>query len=90
MPSPMIWHKASFKTIAFLADKADELNADTIFTIEGSDCNIADAVVSNTKSKSQNIASLYSMQSVSESDKSVCSYYNFMERNYDTLKEALN
>lgn len=82
--------KASFKTIAFLADKADELNADTIFTIEGSDCNIADAVVSNTKSKSQNIASLYSMQSVSESDKSVCSYYNFMERNYDILKEALN
>lgn len=82
--------EASFKTIAFLADKADEIGAGTIFTIEGSDCSIAKSVVSNTKSKDQKIVSLYSMQSVPEYDKPDCSYYNFMERNYDAIKEALN
>ena len=82
--------EASFKTIAFLADKADEIGAGTIFTIEGSDCSIAKSVVSNTKSKDQKIVSLYSMQSVPEYDKADCSYYNFMERNYDAIKEALN
>ena len=82
--------EASFKTIAFLADKADELGAGTIFTIEGSDCSIAKSVVSNTKSKDQKIVSLYSMQSVPEYDKADCSYFNFMKKNYDAIKEALN
>ena len=82
---------ASFRTVAFLADKADELNADTIFAIEGSDCSIAEAVISVTKTKSQELTVLDSVQSVTKQQAdSGISYINIMEKNYDVLKEALN
>ncbi|MDE5569659.1 MAG: metal ABC transporter substrate-binding protein [Ruminococcus sp.] len=81
--------EASFDTITFLAQKADELNADTIFAIENSDCTIADAVIENTKSKSQNIAVLDSAQSVTNQqiDNGV-TYLSVMQKNYDTLQEV--
>lgn len=82
--------EASFETIAFLADKVDELGAEYIFTIEGSDCTIADAIIANTKSKNVKTAVLYSIQSVRETDKVSAGYYSFMEENYNVLKEALN
>lgn len=82
--------EASFSTIAFLADKADELSADTIFAIEGSYCTIAEVIASSTDSKSQKIAVLDSVQSVtgSQIDDGI-SYIKIMENNYDVLKEAL-
>ena len=81
--------EASFDTITFLAQKADELNADTIFAIENSDCTIADAVIENTNSKSQNIAVLDSAQSVTNQqiDNGV-TYLSVMQKNYDTLQEV--
>lgn len=80
---------ASFKTIAFLADKADEISADTIFAIEGSDCTIADAVVENTAGKSAKIAVLDSIQSVSEKQiGDGVTYLSIMDNNYQILKEA--
>lgn len=83
--------KASFKTIAFLADKVDSLGTDTVFTIEGSDCSIADAVVSNTKNKDQKTVVLDSIQSVdNDMINSGKTYLSSMENNYDLLKEALN
>ena len=83
--------QASFETITFLADKVDELNADTIFTIEGSDCTIAEAVKNSTASKDQSIAVLDSAQSVTaEQIADGTNYISIMEHNYSTLEEALN
>lgn len=81
--------EASFNTITFLAQKADELNADTIFAIENSDCTIADAVIENTKSKSQNIAVLDSAQSVTNQQiDGGMTYLSVMQKNYDILQEV--
>ena len=75
---------------SFLAKKCDELGAEYVFTIDGSDCNIANAVVSSTRSKDQKIAALYSMQSVRMNDKKPAGYCETMRDNLNTLKEALN
>ncbi|MDE7365210.1 MAG: metal ABC transporter substrate-binding protein, partial [Ruminococcus sp.] len=80
---------ASFETITFLANKADELNTDTIFAIENSDCTVADAVIENTKSKSQSIAVLDSAQSVTNQQiDSGVTYLSIMRKNYDVLQEV--
>lgn len=82
--------QASFETITFLAQKTDELNADTIFAIENSDCTIADAVIANTQSKSQKIAVLDSAQSVTQKQiNDGITYLSIMEKNYNVLQEAL-
>ena len=82
--------EASFETITFLADKVNELNINTIFTIEGSDTKIAKAVISATKSQNQNISTLDSIQSVtSEQIKNGKTYISIMKSNLDVLKEAL-
>lgn len=81
--------QASFETITFLAKKADELNTDTIFAIENSDCTIADAVIENTQSKSQNIAVLDSAQSVTNQQiNDGVTYLSIMKKNYDVLQEV--
>lgn len=83
--------EASFETIAFLAQKADQLGSSTIFTIEGSECSIAEAVVNSTRDKNQTIAVLDSVQSVNtDRISSGVTYLSIMEQNYDVLKEALN
>ena len=62
-----------------------------MFTIDGSDCNIANAIISSTKSKSQKVLTLDSLQNVKLSDKTETEdYISAMKKNYDTLKEALN
>ena len=67
----------------------DELNADTIFAIENSDCNIAEAIVSNTADKSQKIAILDSIQSVNKKQiEEGYSYKSAMENNYKILTEV--
>ena len=82
--------EASFGTIAFLAQKMDELGCDTIFTIENSDASIARSVVENTRNKNAAIAVLDSAQSVtSDQVNSGTTYLSIMEKNYDVLKEAL-
>ncbi|MDO4864290.1 MAG: metal ABC transporter substrate-binding protein [Ruminococcus sp.] len=82
--------EASFETIAFLADKVDELGVDCVFTIEGSSCTIADAVITAAKSQDIETVTLNSMQSVTQTDDETSSYYGFMQENYNALKEALN
>lgn len=80
---------ASFETITFLAEKTNELGAETIFAIENSDCTIADAIVENTKEKSQEIAVLDSIQSVSHKQiDNGYTYLTAMKNNYDILKEV--
>lgn len=82
--------EASFETIAFLAKKADELKADTIFTIEGSDKKIAQSIIGSTTDKNQTITTLDSIQSVTKDQiNSGTSYLSIMQKNYDVLKEVL-
>lgn len=81
--------EASFETIAFLAQKADELGASTIFTIEGGNTDIADAVIASTKDKNQTIARLNSLQSVTETQMAEgVTYLSLMQENLNVLKEA--
>lgn len=81
--------EASFETIIFLAQKADDLNAEYIFAIENSDCTIADAIIQNTANKSQKIAILDSAQSISYRQISEGeSYLGIMKKNYEILEEA--
>lgn len=81
--------EASFETVTFLAKKADELDAKAIFTIENSDSDVAGAVIANTKSKSQKIAVLDSIQSVTQKQiDGGITYLSVMEKNYEVLKEV--
>ncbi len=82
--------EASFETITFLAKKCDELGAEYVFTIDESNCNIADAVIANTQSKSQEILTLYSMQNVKITDnKQPAGYCDLMAKNLKILEKAL-
>ncbi|MBP3710811.1 MAG: ZinT/AdcA family metal-binding protein [Treponema sp.] len=83
--------EASFKTIAFLAGKVDELDLQSICTIESGDKKIARTIVENSKEKSANIITLDSMQSTTMNDiKNGATYLGIMEQNLAELKLALN
>ena len=58
--------EASFKTIAFLAKKVDELNLPAVLAIEGGNHAIAETVVASTQAKNQVILSMNSLQSMTE------------------------
>lgn len=82
--------EASFKTIAYLADKVDELGLKTIVRLEGSSDSIATTIRDNTTSKDQRILSLDSLQSVSSSDiANGKTYLSAMESNLEALCEAM-
>lgn len=82
--------EASFETITFLANKADEKNLSTILTIESSDGKIAKTVIDNTKKKDQKILVMDSLQSFTSGDaENGVTYISVMEKNLDVLKEAL-
>ena len=83
--------EASFETILFLAEKADELELPVILTIDGSDQTIAEAVINSTNAKDQKILSMNSMQSITAGDmEDGASYLSVMEENLEVLKEALS
>ena len=82
--------EASFATIAFLAEKLEELQLPAVITIEGSDNKIAQTVIQNTKAKNQTIVSLDSLQSVSKKDiEDGVTYLSVMEKNLAVLKQVL-
>lgn len=83
--------EASFKTIKFLSEKADQLGIKHIITIEKSDKKIAETIIKNTSAKNQDILTLDSMQSTTGDDvKSGTSYIEIMKKNLDVLKKAMN
>lgn len=83
--------EASFETITFLANKADELNLPRILTIDGSDGKIAKTVVAASKNKDRTVYSLDSLQSVTDNEvQSGKTYIKAMESNLEILKKALN
>lgn len=82
--------EASFETIVFLANKADELGLKAIMQIESSDGRIAKTIKETTKTKDQTILTLDSMQSATSADiKNGTSYLSVMENNLNVLKDAL-
>ena len=82
--------EASFETILFLANKADELGLGAILQIDGADGKIARTVRDTTKTKDQTILTLDSMQSATTADvKNGASYISIMEKNLAVLKDAL-
>ena len=82
--------EASFKTIAFLADKVDEYKLNAILKMETSDKKLAETVRANTKTQNQEILTLDSMQNKTIDDvKKKISYISVMENNRNILKEAL-
>lgn len=83
--------EASFETITFLAQKADDLKLPVILTIEGADHNIAESIKNATESKNQEILTMNSMQSVTAEDVADGeTYLNVMEDNLNVLSQALN
>lgn len=82
--------EASFETVTFLAQKADELHLPAVLSIDGSDQKIAWTIAGNTETKEQEVLVLDSMQSVSEQDiENGESYLSIMEKNLEVLKKAL-
>ncbi len=84
--------EASFETIAFLAGKMDAESLPVIFTIENSNDKIAKAILAASKnSKSAQILSINSMQSITEAQiAGGIDYLSLMKSNLDVLKKALN
>ena len=81
---------ASFKTIAFLAGKVDELGLSVILIIESSDGGIANSVKEATTNKNQQIMVMDSIQSATTKEyKSGRNYLSIMTKNLDVLEEAI-
>ena len=82
--------EASFETIAFLANKVDELGLSAVLTLEGTNHKIAETIVSTSKNKSAQILSMDSMQSTTSGDvKNGATYLSIMEKNLSVLTDAL-
>ena len=82
--------EASFKTIAFLAGKADELNLPAVLTIEGRTHKIAETVVQNSSVPSRKILTLDSLQSTTGAEAAQGkTYIDVMKNNLDILNQSL-
>ena len=82
--------EASFETIAFLANKVDELGLNVILKIESSDGGIAKTVKEATTNKNQTIMTMDSLQSASTKEyKAGRNYLSVMEQNLTVLKDAI-
>lgn len=79
---------ASFRTIATLARKIDELGLTTIFTLEAPAGRLAETVRDATLARNQRIAPLDSMQTLPR-DWQNCSYIDAMGRNCLTILQSL-
>ncbi|MDE7228723.1 MAG: metal ABC transporter substrate-binding protein [Treponemataceae bacterium] len=83
--------EASFRTIAFLADKTDALALPAVLHIETSDGKIARTIVQNTQTKSARVLMLDSMQSVTARQIAAgATYLGIMRKNLAVLQEALH
>lgn len=83
--------EASFETIVFLSGKVDELGLKHVMIIENSDRKIAETIISNTKTKDQDIVVMDSIQSVTSAESSKgTTYIGIMNKNLDAIKKALN
>ena len=82
--------EASFETIAFLANKVDELNLKYLIVLENSSDKIANTIIKNSKNKNQQILILNSIQSCTKTQiANGLSYFDVMSKNLEVLKKAL-
>ncbi len=82
---------ASFETVAFLADKLDELKLNAVLTIEGSDQKLAKTIIEASNTKNAEIISVNSMQSVTKSElDNGYNYISVMENNLGAFENALS
>ena len=82
--------EASFETVAFLADKVDQLGLPAVLTIEGSDQRVAQTIIQNTAAQNAALLRLDSMQGTTAQDAADgASYLSIMESNLAVLKTAL-
>lgn len=82
--------EASFETVIFLANKADELALDVLLVSESADGRLARTVMESMKKKDVRVLTLDSMQSVTESMiEDGYSYLDVMEADLEILKSAL-
>ena len=82
--------EASFNTIVFLIEKVDELSLPAVLIIDGADDRLAQTIVRSTRSKTQDILTLNSLQSITSKDiRNGASYLSAMEENLEVLKKAL-
>ena len=82
--------EASFKTVAFLAKKVDELNLPVILVIEGVQHKIAETVRRTAKAGTQRILALDSLQSTGGEAAKTTRYLDVMTKNLQVLKAALD
>lgn len=83
--------EASFETVRFLAEKADEIGTHEILTIETSDQKLAETIIDNTSSQELGILVMNSIQSVNaEEVRAGLSYLKVMKENLEVLKQALS
>ena len=81
--------EASFKTVIFLANKMDELDANYIFKIESGDDKLAKTIIQNSGKKNAQVLILNSMQSVTSKQAEDTSYVKIMVENVQTLQKGL-
>ena len=77
--------EASFETIVFLAEKADELKLHAVCQIESADGSIARTICENTRSGDQEILTFDSMQSATSRDAAAGGYAD--GDSFDELRE---
>ena len=83
--------EASFETVAFLANKVNDLGLNYVLTIENSNQSIAQTIIENTDEKNQQTLILNSMQSLTKEDADIGkTYLSIMEDNLNTLRDALS
>lgn len=83
--------EASFDTVAFLAQKLDELKSNAVLVLENSDQKMAQTVIQTTKEKDQKILVVDSLQSTRQSEIDAGkTYLGAMEGNLSVLTEALS
>ena len=82
--------EASFETVAFLANKIDELNLQHVCAVNGSSHKIATSIINSTKNKNQDIIYFNSMENIFETNDLNNNYLKFMEDNLIALSKALN
>ena len=82
--------EASFKTIAFLAGKVDELKLPAVVVLENRHHKIAETVVKTAKSKGVRIIAVDSLQSSTSRDAAKGkTYLGAMEKNFTAVRTAL-
>lgn len=82
--------EASFETVAFLANKLDELKLPAVMKIDKSDGKIAKTVIETSNQKNTQILEMNSMQSTTSKDiEDGATYLGIMESNLDVLSKAI-